>query len=211
VGVGRVDEIHVVVPIANPDGALTLQVAKGGVFSYYEFPWPADDRLTDEKWHAMIEGGQAPKAQDWTASFLVAEGEFSQLGQAVKVYQDNVTMIYWTPQDADYYMDAASEWVRPEVESLTAQKHYVGHQLVSTHFRSFDLQSQTTAVVTVREVWQDSLYTFTGDYPNYDEAPAGKRGPYTLEVTYTLTLQPGPPESWIVTNTVYNTQPPAWQ
>lgn len=211
VGVGRVNEIHVVVPVVNADGTTSLQVAKGGVFSYYEFPWPAVDRLTDEKWHALIDGGQAPKPQDWMASFLVAEGEYSNLGLGVKNYQDDVTMIYWTPQDAEYYLGAATEWLRPEAANLAAQKQYIGHQLVSTHFRSFDLQSDTTAVVTVREVWQDSLYAYSGDYPNYDETPSGRRGPYSLEVTYTLTFQPGPPGSWTVTNAVYNAQPPGWQ
>ena len=42
VGVGRVSAIHVVVPLIEADGSLRLQVAKGGIFSYYEFQWPAD-------------------------------------------------------------------------------------------------------------------------------------------------------------------------
>ena len=40
--VGRIDEIYVVVPIVERRRHVTLQVAKGGVFSYYEFPWPAE-------------------------------------------------------------------------------------------------------------------------------------------------------------------------
>ena len=55
--VGRVNPIYVVVPIAEADGTTYLQVAKGGVFSYYEFPWPIDDRLTDEKWRGMLDDG----------------------------------------------------------------------------------------------------------------------------------------------------------
>ncbi|RLC61924.1 MAG: hypothetical protein DRI48_10170, partial [Chloroflexi bacterium] len=64
--VGRVFEIYVVVP----DGEGGVHVAKGGVFSYYEFAWPMDDRLTDEKWRAMLEAGEAPDRPAWTASFV---------------------------------------------------------------------------------------------------------------------------------------------
>lgn len=72
--VGRVDEIYVVVPVVEQDGTTWLQVAKGGVFSYYEFPWPAGDRLTDEKWRAMLNAGQAPPRPEWSRSFLEREG-----------------------------------------------------------------------------------------------------------------------------------------
>ena len=64
--IGRVDEIYVVVP----DGRGGLHVAKGGVFSYYEFPWPMGDRLTDEAWRAMLDAGEAPDRPAWTSSFL---------------------------------------------------------------------------------------------------------------------------------------------
>jgi len=64
--IGRVFEIYVAVP----DGEGGLHIAKGGVFSYYEFPWPMDDRLTDESWRAMLDAGQAPPRPAWTASFV---------------------------------------------------------------------------------------------------------------------------------------------
>ena len=64
-GVGRIQEIYVV---AELEGQLV--VCKGGVFSYYEFPWPMDDRLTDEAWREMLDQGQAPDRPDWTASFI---------------------------------------------------------------------------------------------------------------------------------------------
>jgi len=64
--IGRIFEIYVVVP----DGAGGLHIAKGGVFSYYEFPWPMGDRLTDEKWRAMLASGEAPAQPEWTASFI---------------------------------------------------------------------------------------------------------------------------------------------
>jgi hypothetical protein len=73
--VGRVDEIHVVVPLVEEDGTTTLQVAKGGVFSYYEFPWPAADRLTDERWRQMLNEDQAPPRPAWIESFFSLDSE----------------------------------------------------------------------------------------------------------------------------------------
>jgi len=64
--IGRVFEIAVVVP----DGRDSLHLARGGVFSYYEFPWPMDDRLTDEAWKEMLAAGQAPAQPVWTNSFI---------------------------------------------------------------------------------------------------------------------------------------------
>jgi hypothetical protein len=64
-GVGRIQEIYVV---ADLGGQLVL--CKGGVFSYYEFPWPMDNRLTDEAWKEMLNQGQAPDRPEWTASFI---------------------------------------------------------------------------------------------------------------------------------------------
>jgi len=64
--VGRIFEIFVIVP----DGKGGLVIAKGGVFSYYEFPWPMNNRLTDEAWRDMLKAGQAPPQPDWTNSFI---------------------------------------------------------------------------------------------------------------------------------------------
>ncbi len=64
-GTGKISEIYVVVPI---DGK--LRIAKGGVYSYYEFSWPMSDRLTDKKWRDMLNTGQAPQLPDWTKAFV---------------------------------------------------------------------------------------------------------------------------------------------
>ena len=63
---GRIFEIFAVVP----DGRGGLHITKGGVFSYYEFPWSMQDRLTDESWRAKVKAGQAPPQPDWTKSFV---------------------------------------------------------------------------------------------------------------------------------------------
>lgn len=62
---GHISEIYVVVPI---DGK--LRIAKGGVYSYYEFTWPMSDRLTDKKWRELLDSGQAPALPSWTNAFL---------------------------------------------------------------------------------------------------------------------------------------------
>jgi hypothetical protein len=58
VGIGNIHEIYVVAPIPQEDGSLALTVARGGIFSYYEFP--SEERLTDETWREMVKSGTAP-------------------------------------------------------------------------------------------------------------------------------------------------------
>jgi len=64
-GTGKISEIYVVVPI---DGK--LRIAKGGVYSYYEFTWPMSDRLTDKKWREMLNAIPAPELPTWTSAFV---------------------------------------------------------------------------------------------------------------------------------------------
>lgn len=68
--IGFVNRIYAIVPV---DGK--LRIAKGAVFSYYEFPWPAQDRLTDEKWREMVMSRETPDRPEWSASFLLENGE----------------------------------------------------------------------------------------------------------------------------------------
>jgi hypothetical protein len=211
--VGRINPIFVVVPIVEADGTTYLQVAKGGVFSYYEFPWPMDDRLTDEKWRGMLDDGTAPPPPEWTASFLVEEAEYADLSLAVTQFQESVTQAHWY-RDPVYLAGGgpAAGRVSSEINALTAAQRYMGHQLLGSEFRSFDIQSPTLAVVTARETWQDTLYVLSEYSPEYDEEVSAERGPYSLDATYTLELadtEQGP--RWQVTNVVYATEPPAFE
>lgn len=54
-----------------PQGHLVM--GAGPVLSYYEFKHPMSDRLTDEKWRAMLGADQAPAAPEWISSFYAAE------------------------------------------------------------------------------------------------------------------------------------------
>jgi len=65
-GTGFVSDIYVVVPV---DGK--LRIAKGAVYSYYEFPWPASDRLTDQKWKEMLENGKNIDQPSWIRTYSV--------------------------------------------------------------------------------------------------------------------------------------------
>ncbi len=84
----------------------------------------------------------------------------------------------------------------------------MAHLLMRSQIRSVDLQSPTLAVITVRETWQDTLHQYQGDYANYDEPASASRGPYELDVTYTLEWIN---EAWQVTQVVYASQTPGWE
>ena len=62
---GTIFEIYVVVPVEG-----SLRIARGGVFSHYEFPWPMNDRLTNEKWRPMVDAGNVPPLAPWTESYV---------------------------------------------------------------------------------------------------------------------------------------------
>jgi len=68
-GTGNVDMI--VVCYLQPDGRLVL--GAGPVLSYYEFKHPMRDRLTDEKWRAMLKGGNAPEQPEWVLGYRSSE------------------------------------------------------------------------------------------------------------------------------------------
>lgn len=211
VGVGRINELYAIVPVVDIDGRTILQVSKGGVFSYYEFTWPAEDRLTDEKWHQMLEENRVPARPAWNDNFMVQEGGFSDLMRAVTQFQDDVTNLFWEPEYSLTVIDAALEQFRSEAEALVAKNQNYGHQLINSTFRSFDLESQTRAIVTTRETWKDQLFNTEDGVPVYDAAPLAERGPYTLDVTYVLELSADSQfPTWRVVQATFANQPPAW-
>ncbi|MBK8902589.1 MAG: DUF3160 domain-containing protein [Anaerolineaceae bacterium] len=207
--VGRINEIYAVVPLINDDGTIQLQVAKGGVFAYYEFTWPADDRLTDEKWRTMLDEGEAPPLPEWTESFFTTATEYADFQQTIYNFQSSLSQAFWYLEPTNLYV--ASEDVQAqfaaELDALREASQYVGRQWINASYRSFDIQAEDRVVVTVRENWEDVLYTFT-DFAGEGGEPIATRGPYSLDVTYTLEQVD---ERWLVTNVVYNNQPPAWE
>ena len=63
-GDGQPTRIFVVLPDSP------WRVAVGAVYSYYEFPVPASQRMTDETWQAAVKAGTNPAQPDWTRSFV---------------------------------------------------------------------------------------------------------------------------------------------
>lgn len=62
---GYISDIYVVMPV---DGV--MKILKGGVYSYYEFSWPMDDRLTDSKWWDLLDSAESPpNLPEWTQIF----------------------------------------------------------------------------------------------------------------------------------------------
>jgi hypothetical protein len=61
-GVGDAFIIYVIAPVEGQ-----LVATQGGVFSYYEFTHPMDDRLTDEAWQELE---PKPDLPIWTGSFI---------------------------------------------------------------------------------------------------------------------------------------------
>ncbi|GAA5535100.1 DUF3160 domain-containing protein [Deinococcus aluminii] len=64
---GTIHELYAVVP----DGRGGLQVARGGVYSQYEFTVPLSGRLTDEAWRARLKAGQLPAMHPWLEGVVV--------------------------------------------------------------------------------------------------------------------------------------------
>jgi hypothetical protein len=65
-GVGSPFNLFVIIRDSKGD-----RMCRGGVFSYYEFKHPMDDRLTDEQWQQMGEHRIRPDQPGWTISFIV--------------------------------------------------------------------------------------------------------------------------------------------
>jgi hypothetical protein len=62
--IGQPTLLYVVLP-GQP-----IRLATGAVYSYYEFPVVVANRMTDEQWQAMVEGGTNPSMPDWTNLFI---------------------------------------------------------------------------------------------------------------------------------------------
>ncbi|MCD6170524.1 MAG: DUF3160 domain-containing protein [Candidatus Latescibacteria bacterium] len=63
-GVGYPLNLYVITKVEGE-----LVVTQGAILSYFEFKQPMSERLTDEQWQQMLQGGAAPDAPQWTVSF----------------------------------------------------------------------------------------------------------------------------------------------
>ena len=69
VGVGNVDRIYVALPLEDK-----WEIAQGGVFSYYEFSQPRNQRLTDDEWRERLASGGV-EMPPWASNFVLTGGQ----------------------------------------------------------------------------------------------------------------------------------------
>ena len=238
VGIGNVHELYVVAPIPQENGSLTLTVARGGIFSYYEFPSP--ERLTDEAWRAQLKNGQMPDQPEFTRGFSVPEAARLDIQSVIYRFQrDWANWMYWTsgyhgtqgcPVDPSFLVPV-SNGVKSRVASviaeLRAQNQYEGRQLISSDYLGVEpsATSPNNVMVTVRETWKDFLVRYEGSDPfawfdlGEPEPITASRGPYTVDVTYELApllskCNPGVASyycyQWSVVRFTELTERPAW-
>lgn len=203
-GVGRIFTIYVVVPIEGE-----LVVTKGGVFSYYEFPWPAGDRLTDEKWREMLDRGQTPALPAWTASFRVEETEEAALRAAVWQFNEQRVAAAFMPDPTLLDTVATGEALtenRTYIQTLVEQELYEGYHLVRLNYLSFDLQDAGRAIVTTRETWWDERYAVGAE--SWSGTLVARRPEYTIGVIYRLVRSE---QGWLVSQVLLQGERPAWQ
>ncbi len=71
VGMGFLNRIYVLVPLEG-----SLQIAQGGVFSYYEFPLPDEELMTDGRWRRVLLSTSNFKPPAWMNGLLSPEEGF---------------------------------------------------------------------------------------------------------------------------------------
>ena len=239
VGIGNVHEIYVVAPIPQADGSLALTLARGGIFSYYEFP--SSERLTDEAWREQVNNNRTPPQPAFAASFSVPEAARLDIQAAVYRFQrDWASWMYLTsgysgtegcssvkPYFRVPVSDSVSAKATAAIGSLVDSKQYEGRQLVQSDYLSMEQPSNSPdrVIVTVRETWKDYLVAYEDDDPfawfdAYTPEPiSARRGPYTVDVAYTLAARPTPCPStlpyycyqWTVVDFTELSERPAWK
>jgi hypothetical protein len=104
-------------------------------------------------------------------------------------------------------LNALHQFMLSQLEPLAKARQYEGRQNIETNYRSFDLKDRNTAIVTTREVWRGQLHNYAPD-PTENGPKIAVRGPYTLDITYTLIKDRE--GRWSVSNVVVNGSLPAW-
>jgi hypothetical protein len=205
-GIGNVHEVYVVAPIPQADGSLALTVARGGIFSYYEFP--SKERLTDEAWREMVQAGETPEQPPFTNGFSVPQAARLDIQAVLYRFQRNwanwiyLTVGYEGGEDSGPFHpgfdvpvhERVLQQAEQAITALRAQNQYEGRQWIKTDYLSVGpaADAPQNVIVTVRETWKDYLVIYEGDnaftwYNEAQEEPiSARRGPYTIDVLYEL-------------------------
>lgn len=69
---GRASEVYVAVPV---DG--TIRICSGAVYTFYQFEWPINDRLTDTQWRQMM-GWEINDNNEYERTAEIAQPDWTQ-------------------------------------------------------------------------------------------------------------------------------------
>ena len=121
-GTGEPDAIYVLV---NFDG--DVRIAKGAVYSYYEFTQPISDRLTDEAWRDMVRdytGQSMPDRPSWVSSFYTLHElhtiSYTNTG-TLTVHQDQFAVHYSPSMDSKITGYAKNDGYYYSLETVEAE------------------------------------------------------------------------------------------
>ncbi len=73
---GRASEVYVAVPV---DG--TIRICSGAVYTFYQFEWPLNDRLTDSQWRLMM-GWEMNDNYEYEKTAEIAQPDWTQVYRA---------------------------------------------------------------------------------------------------------------------------------
>lgn len=206
-GVGRVFPIYAVVPIEGK-----LVVAKGGVFSHYEFTQPMGERLTNEAWRQRLDAGDAPEMEPWKQALMTEETNATALADTVRQFNDELTRALWFSEIAHvepYLVEPELSDTRRYIDQIKGQGQFVGLKRLSLEYLSFDFQDEQNAVVTTRERFQEELRRGDPtDLASGQPPVVGVRAPYETTAAYTMVRQG---DSWKISKIIVNNPPGDWQ
>jgi len=164
----------------------------------------------------MLDDGKAPPIPGWTFSFLSKTTVESEVVEGVRTFHRIMVGELWYDPVTFYdqlrkggNLNNLDQFMLSQLEPLAKARQYEGRQNIETHFRSFDLKDKNTAIVTTREVWRSELHNYASEAME-DGPKIAVRGPYTIDVTYTLTKNQNN-GLWTVSNIVVNGTLPAWK
>ncbi len=69
------DPMVIFVAVPRPNGS--VYIARGAMFSYYEFTHDMNDRLADEEWWIIYDSEDRPSMPEWVYSFVVTDSSSS--------------------------------------------------------------------------------------------------------------------------------------
>lgn len=108
-----------VVFVAVPTEEGEVFLARGAMYSHYEFTLPMSERLTDEDWWAMLESDEAPQMAEWMGSFVLELGH-----SAMQPSSEHVLNLVEIGQDASSQPPAASLLLLPNAALLEIRKEH---------------------------------------------------------------------------------------